>query len=295
MKLNDRKVQWIISQKEKRVSSSEIARSMHVTVQYVNSIWKNYREIGKRTLREKGPKPHQITDAEIQAVMEARQRHPNAGAIAIENYLMENGLMISHNRIHRILIESGMAMEDPNKKKQRKWVRYERKHSNSLWHMDWAEYREEQLLVIEDDASRYIVGFGSFDSATTENSLIVLRKAIEEHGKPREIMTDHGTQFFSNGKNGEPGGPNEFQRFLESEGIRHILARVKHPQTNGKLERFNGTLKGLRKHFGTWEEVVYYYNNERRHMSLSDKERPVVTPAMAYEEKMNNGEEEEAV
>lgn len=268
---------------------------MHISVRYVNRIWKNYREIGKRTLREKGPKPHWITDEDMQSVMEIRQRHPNAGAIAIEQYLLECGIRIPHNRIHRILIESGMAMEDLNKKKQRKWVRYERKHSNSLWHMDWSEYGEEQLLVIEDDASRFIVGFGSFDSATMENSLMVLMKAIREHGKPREVMTDHGTQFFSNGKNGEPGEPNEFQRYLSEKGIKHILARVKHPQTNGKLERFNGTLKGLRRHFGTWEEVVYYYNHERRHMSLSDKERPVVTPAIAYQEKMNNGKEEEAV
>jgi len=71
---------------------------MHISMRYMNRIWKNYREIGKRTLREKGPKPHQITDAEIQAVMEARQRHPNAGAIAIEQYLLDNGLSISHNR-----------------------------------------------------------------------------------------------------------------------------------------------------------------------------------------------------
>jgi hypothetical protein len=39
--------------------------------------------------------------------------------------------------------EEGMAMDEYNKKKQRKWVRYERKHSNSLWHMDWFEYEKK--------------------------------------------------------------------------------------------------------------------------------------------------------
>ena len=78
-----------------------------------------------------------------------------------------------------------MAMEDPNRKKQRKWARYERKHSNSMWHMDWAEYGKEKILVIEDDASRYITGFGSIDYATSENALITLRSAIAIHGKPR--------------------------------------------------------------------------------------------------------------
>ena len=46
-------------------------------------------------------------------------------------------------------------------------------------------------------------------------------------------MTDHGTQFFSNGKDGNPGDPNVFQRFLHENGAKHILARVKHPQTKG--------------------------------------------------------------
>ncbi|MGC8687039.1 MAG: hypothetical protein ACP5SF_05755 [Thermoplasmata archaeon] len=63
----------------------------------------------------------------------------------------------------------------------------------------------------------------------------------------------------------------------------HIKARVKHPQSNGKLERLISTLKDLRKYFNTWEEVVDYYNNRRMHMSLYEDR--IITPAMAYEMK----------
>ena len=293
LKHNQKKLRWIIGQKGKRISSSEIARSQNVSVRYVNMIWKNYRDHGTMEHMKQGRKPVPMDREQAGKILAVREKYPNAGAIAIENYLLRDGTRISHNRIHDFLKETGMAMEEPNKKKQRKWVRYERRHSNSLWHMDWTEYGDEKILVIEDDASRFITGFGSFDAETTENSLTVLVKAIEEHGKPREIMTDHGTQFFSNGKDGNAGEPNGFQKFLHDNGIKHILARVKHPQTNGKLERVNGTLKPLRVHFQTWEEVVYHYNNERRHMSLSDSERPVVTPAMAYKEKMRNEEGQE--
>ena len=293
LKLNQKKFRWILDQKRKRASSSEIARIQHISVRYVNAIWKNFREKGINSLGRPGRSASPLDPGKVDQILAVRDKHPLAGAIAIEEYLRNRSIMIPHNTIHRILMESGMAMDQPNKKKQRKWVRFERKHSNSMWHMDWAEYNEEQILVIEDDASRFITGFGSFDSATTENALIALMLAVSTYGKPREIMTDHGTQFFSNGQNGEPGDPNAFQRYLEEEGIRHILARVKHPQTNGKLERVNGTLKQLRPYFHTWEEVIYYYNNERRHMSLSTHERPVVTPAMAYQEKMRNGEEKE--
>ncbi len=99
--------------------------------------------------------------------------------------------------------------------------------------------------------------------------------------------------FFSNGRDSNPGVPNDFQRFLQENGIKHILARVKHLQTSGKLERENGSIKPLRSHFQTWEEVICYYNNERRHMPLSDMERPVVTPPMAYREKMRNEDSQE--
>jgi len=98
-------------------------------------------------------------------------------------------------------------------------------------------------------------------------------------------LTDHGTQFFSNGKNGIPGDKNKFQEYLDNNNIKHIVGRIDHPQTNGKLERLNYTIKRLRPYFSTWDEVVYYYNYKRRHMSLSIDERPVVTPSMAYEEK----------
>lgn len=67
------------------------------------------------------------------------------------------------------------------------------------------------------------------------------------------------------------------------------------PQTNGKLEGINNTLKNLTKYFETRDEIVYYYNHRKRHMYLSYKERPIVTPAMAYQENMNNGKEEELV
>ncbi len=48
-----------------------------------------------------------------------------------------------------------------NKKKQRKYIKYEREYSNSLWHIDWTEYnKKEKLIIIEDNASRFIVGLG---------------------------------------------------------------------------------------------------------------------------------------
>lgn len=91
----------------------------------------------------------------------------------------------------------GLAKDEPKKKNQRKckWVRYERRHSNSLWHADWTEKDGKQILLIEDDASRLLVGFGVFDNATAENSVATMKQVMEKYGVPKQVMTDHGTHF----------------------------------------------------------------------------------------------------
>jgi transposase InsO family protein len=64
---------------------------------------------------------------------------------------------------------SGLAQDDPNKKKRRKWVRYERKQSRSAGHIDWHEWDGTRIkvCVILDDASRMILAGGKFDMLMT--------------------------------------------------------------------------------------------------------------------------------
>ena len=95
------------------------------------------------------------------------------------------------------------------------------------------------------------MGLGVYIKETIDNTINTLIKAIELYGKPREIITDRGTQFFSNGKNGIIGDKNKFQQYLDDNNIKHILARINHPETNGKLERLNYTIKSLRPYFST--------------------------------------------
>ncbi len=43
---------------------------------------------------------------------------------------------------------------------------------------------------------------GVYEEETIDNTIETLERAIELYSKPKKILTDHGTQFFSNGKNG---------------------------------------------------------------------------------------------
>lgn len=127
------------------------------------------------------------------------------------------------------------------------------------------DFSKNQIFV-EDDASRLVIGYGDYDNATSDNSVLTLSKSMKTYGKAKQAMTDHGVQFISVEREtcSEPE-PNEFQRFLDKESIQQIKARVKHPQSNGKVEKLGDTLYKLKHAFGSWEIAIEYYNFKRPH------------------------------
>ena len=77
----------------------------------------------------------------------------------------------------------------------------------------------------------------------------MLEQAIRDHGKPAAILTDRGSQFYATESEAKKKGVSKFEERLVELDIRHILTRVRHPQTNGKLERLHGELQRKLHHF----------------------------------------------
>lgn len=197
---------------------------------------------------------------------------------------------ISHRKVYDILSSAGMIHMLKKKRHRRTWVRWERRHSLSLWQTDWSQFQGKWLIVIIDDASRLVVGWRLCDNATSENSVEVLKQAISTYGKPKALLTGRDAQFYCTNKEGKAKGKTYFQIFLETNEIQHIVARVNHPQTCGKIERFFGEVKKritLWQDFKTVDEVVKWHNEVKPHMSLSDEKR-LVTPLQAFSEKMHH-------
>jgi putative transposase len=233
-----------------------------------------------------GRKRVEITDGEREVVKEARGAY-GVGAVVLESVIdVGYGTHIPHNRIHRVLKEMGLAKDEPRKKERRKWVRYEREFSNSLWHADWTLIPGKGWMVAYlDDASRFITGYGLFPEATSQLSLEVLKGAIAKHGKPASILTDRGIQFYAQEAGDRLRGLTVFERYLIENDIRHVLSRVNHPQTNGKVERLFGTVKQkLPMFLGDVDGLVKWYNEKRPHMSLNLE--IIETPHQAFIRKM---------
>ncbi len=112
----------------------------------------------------------------------------------------------------------------------------------------------KMIIAFMDDVSRSITCFGVFDEATTENTIKVLRRGFAEYGVPDEILTDHGIQFVPARNRGSAS--HKFKQFLAEHGVKHAVARIKHPQTNGKIERFFGEVERRAEKFGSVEAAV---------------------------------------
>lgn len=284
-KLNQRKIKWIVRQMALgELSVCQIARQQGITPRHARRVFERFKDDKRPRLLPCGRKPRPILASEVRTVLAVRKQHP-FGAVNLQAILDDGGKHIPHNHVHKILKQQGLAVEEPNKQKRRKWIRYEREHSNSLWHIDYSKIDNEWVLGLLDDASRLATGYREFDCATAENAVTVLDRAVKKYDTPIQLLSDNGSHFASVIRETCPNPEdNIFQQRLDELGIQHIKARVNHPQTNGKLERWFGTIKILKQHFGTLRKAVYYYNYKRPHMSLNNG--TLTTPAQAYNEKL---------
>jgi len=273
--------------KIEELSVYRIAKQRKVSSRWVRHIWKTYQEIREIHIPQKcGRKPKLTSEKEKKFILKTWKKDP-LGAVSLELLLqIREGIRIPHNRIHKIIKENGIAEDQPSKQERRKWVRYERKHSNSMWHVDWSTLSDgKQLIIYEDDASRFITSYGVFDHATLENSLKVFKKAVNKYGAPKQLLSDNGTQFrFSEAFDRDIDIKNKFQKIMEKYGVEQIFTRVHRPQANGKVERLFYSIKKYAKHFGTIRKAVEYYNFRRPHMSLNMK--VLETPSQAFKRKM---------
>lgn len=282
-RLSPEKVRWIIQAKRRGEATRYVAWSQGVSERRVQQLWRAYRVTGEVPVLKPPGRPRKpIPRDERQAILEAYQA-TDLGALNLERILLTRGKKIPHNRIHRVLKDAAKAKDEPKKQRRRKWVRYERAYSMELWHSDWKQLPNGNWFIsFQDDASRFIVNYGEFPERNAANVLVVLEEAVRRYGCPDAILTDRGSEFYASAhKDKSVQGVSQFTTRLEELGIRHILARVNHPQTNGKLERFHGEIEKRWDRFdGDVRKIVEWQNHVKPHLSL--RWNRAETPGQAF-------------
>jgi len=262
--LSFEKKQWIIRQKnDGKLTDTQIAMSQSISRRYVLKLWSIYKKEG---LLEK-----QVSRPEEQLPLKIRERIINLrkkgnGIRRIEGLLKIDGINVSHNKIHKLLTRLGMVSQEPKKGRRHNYIRWERKHSNSLWQTDfcWIAKLDCWLCGWLDDHSRFVPVAEYLTEATSDNVIRLFEKGAKRFGYPRQTLSDRGSQFYSN-----LVGACRFYEHMKGKGIDHIYASIKKPTTCGKLERFWGTHNAERWNFHSLNEFLKYYNYKRPHMSLN--------------------------
>lgn len=293
VKVEDRrKLKWCLRHYESgEVSSRWAANYLQITQRRFQQLYREFKETGKVPDIGLGVgRPKKEIPDNMRQIIKQQYEKTGCGAVYLEKTLnTRRGIHIPHNVIHKVLLELGYADQEESKQRRRKpWIRYERTHSLSLVHSDY-HYCEngKYLCTILDDASRKVLAAGEFDNKTTENVLVVLKKACgecEPYHPILAIVTDHGSEFYANKRDAKGYAEHGFEQFLEGQGIKHILCGVNHPQTNGKIEKWHDLYIRHRKRFGSLEELVEWYNNEKPHGSLNLNRAE--TPSEAFIRKM---------
>ena len=200
---------------------------------------------------------------EIEEKVIALKKQTGWGAEKIEDFVN-----LGHTTINKILRKNNLTKPNPNRKKRIKYIRWQRKHPNSLWQMDLSDQKikGKYCFAVIDDCSRYCIGLSALNSTSTNIIIQILDVLFKIHGKPREILTDNGSVFGSKSKH------SKFDRALNRRGIKHIRTAIHSPTTSGKIERFFQTLDREFAFCGKDAELFRMrYNHFRPHASLEKK------------------------
>jgi transposase InsO family protein len=185
------------------------------------------------------PRDHWLEPWERQTIVSFYGEHPQEGYRRLTYMLMDADLVAaSPTTVYRVLKQAGCFQ---------RWNRAESKKGQGFqqplaphehWHVDISYVNVcgtfYYLTSVLDGCSRFIVHWELRESMKEADVEVVLQRAREQFpgARPR-IITDNGPQFIA----------KDFKEFIRICGMTHVRTSPYYPQSNGKLERWHGTLK----------------------------------------------------
>ena len=124
--------------------------------------------------------------------------------------------------------------------------RFERATPNELWQMDFkgpAGFNTGVAtgpLSILDDHSRFLLALEHLGSTRMCGVQRTLERTFVEAGVPEAMLIDHGTPWWNAAS---PWGLSELAVWIIRQGVRLRFSGIRHPQTQGKVERMHGALQ----------------------------------------------------
>jgi transposase InsO family protein len=241
--------------------------------------------LGERSRRPHSS-PHRVSAGVEDLVLGWRKRlleaGLDAGAATIYSHLAQDREVAvpSEATIWRILVRRGFVTPQPAKRPKGSFRRFEADWPNQRWqadHTEWTLARGQtvQILNIIDDHSRLCVAAVAAPTITSQVLWAAFSSAGQKWGYPSSCLSDNGLVFSGKLR----GFEVSFEISLRQAGIRPITSRPFHPQTCGKVERFQQTekkwLRARHRHLKTLAglnlclaDFADYYNHQRPHRGI---------------------------
>ena len=275
---------------------AELCRRFGVSRPCLYKWLRRFAEGGRAALEERSRRPQhspgQLTPERAAALVELRKRHPCWGARKLLARLAQCGQkeLPAASTAHRVLVRHGL-IEDAATAGHRPWQRFERAAPNELWQMDFKGHfalgntQRCHPLTILDDHSRYGLRLQACAGETELQVRQQLEHTFSRYGLPRQILCDYGPPW---GNGAAPERWTALTVWLLRLGISVTHGRPRHPQTQGKDERFHRTLKAellarrdlhdLAQAQAAFDHWLGIYNTERPHQALG-----MATPLSRYQ------------
>lgn len=220
------------------------------------------------------------TAAEVETAVLSWRDKTNWGGPKIAKVLARRGAQVAPATAQRILKRHGRVVPA---KVQKTKLRFAREQCNELAQMDFkGDYSLARgkcyPLSLLDDCSRYLHRLWPLPGTGGAGVKQSLEAYFREHGMPLSLLLDHGTPWFSTTNR---QGLTWVSVWLMKQGVLLRYSGFRHPQTQGKVERFHQTLKRRTKHRGEpttmseWQawavEFWQEYNFERPHEAIGNK------------------------
>jgi transposase InsO family protein len=290
-------------------SQSQVAATYGVSQGWISKLMARYREEGETAFEQRSRAPHRSPAATpattVELILRLRKQlledGLDAGADTLGWHLTHrHSTTVSRATIHRILLRAGTVVADPSKRPKSSYLRFQADQPNETWQSDFTHYRlhdptsgtgggrDVEILTWLDDCSRFALSVTAHNRVTGPIVLSTFREAAVRHGLPASTLTDNGLVFTTRYSGGK-GGRNHLEHELRERNIRQKNGQPNHPQTQGKVERFQQTLKNwlaaqhpqpatLAELQALLDRFAELYNHHRPHRSLPHR----ATPATIY-------------
>jgi putative transposase len=190
---------------------------------------------------------NRLSQAERDLIESEARKHTELSPRLLALMLTEqHGVAVGETTVYRVLKAKGLVRQRPQD--QRPAAKEWRKPTNAvdeIWQLDATnffipEFGFYKAIPVIDDHSRKLLACPVKPDESSQSASDAMEMALEAAQREGHVIETRPTLLTDNGA----GFAGEVMaKYLKARGVKHIFGAPYHPQTQGKVERFNRTLK----------------------------------------------------